>query len=489
MLEGRTKVGFQSMLGRVAVTWLPRLAILGALPLGVIVFLASQRFAGSEILIFLIALGFLPVLALCAVKFDFMMLIAFCLFSLVRLEPAPSDVLFIVLLGVGLVSGRLSLYTTKDALSIHLVLWAFLSANLLSMIGVIPVFRSIRFFMITAYMIAFFYFMKMYVTSSKAMRNLVFGYLVSAIVAISLVGLGYLGVGPSAELFIFWGFRAAGFFKDPNVFGPFLVPMVIWLLDEILNPYFFPRLSCLKFLGVAALSVGVFASFSRGAWANLGVSFLIYSLLTVLAARGKNRSRSVLILSSLFLGSLLLMGTFVLWKDLERSFVSRSALLQSYDTRRIGRQLSGIEVGLSRLSGVGPGRWAHAHSLYVRTLAEQGVLGLFPLLLLLLVLLKNIFRTALQETDKRYGLSAKVPAASLVGLLVSSFAVDTIHWRHFWLILAMAWVVSTAEATAPPLASYEAQSELQRVRPINNLYSRPESEQLSVKSQDRMFKR
>lgn len=444
MLENRAKAGSQPMLRQIVVTWLPRLAILVALPLGVVVSLASQRFAGSEILLLLAALGLLSVLVLSAVKFDFMVLAAFCLLSLVRLEPAPSDVLFMVLLAMGLASGRLSLYTTRDAPSIHFALWAFLSANLFSAIGVIPVFHSIRFLMITTYMIALFYFVKMYVTSFQAMRNFVFGYLVSAIIAISLAGLGYLGAGPSAELFIFWGFRAVGFFKDPNVFGPFLIPMIILLVDEILKPYFLPRLSWLKFLGVTALSAGVLASFSRGAWANLAVSFLTYSLLTVLALRGKNRTRSVLVLLSLLLGSLLLMGAFILWKDLQGSLVSRSTF-QVYDARRISRQLSGIEVALSHLSGVGPGIWAHAHSLYVRTLAEHGILGLSALLLFLFVLLKNTFRAALQEIDKRYGLSPKVLAASLAGLLVNSVVVDTIHWRHFWLILGISWVVSTAQ--------------------------------------------
>jgi hypothetical protein len=479
LLENRAKAGSQPMLRQIVVTWLPRLAILVALPLGIVVSLASQRFAGSEILLLLAALGLLSVLALSAVKFDFMVFVAFCLFSLVRVEPAPSDVLFMLLLAVGLASGRLSLYTTRDAPNIHFALWVFLSANLFSAIGVIPVFHSIRFLMITVYMIALFYFVKMYITSFQAMRNLVLGYLVSTIIAISLVGLGYLGVGPSAELFIFWGFRAVGFFKDPNVFGPFLVPMVILLVDEILKPRFFPRLSWLKFLGVTALSAGVLASFSRGAWANLAVSFLTYSLLTILALRGKNRTRSVRVLLLLFLGSLLLMGAFIFWKDLQGSLVSRSTF-QVYDARRISRQLSGIEVALSHLSGVGPGIWVHAHSLYVRTLAEHGILGLSALLLFLFVLLKNTFRAALQEIDKRHGLSAKVLTASLTGLIVNSVVVDTIHWRHFWLILGISWVVSTAEAATPPVTSHEGPSELQQAEPVSNLHSRPGSEQSLV---------
>jgi O-antigen ligase len=99
---------------------------------------------------------------------------------------------------------------------------------------------------------------------------------------------------------------------------------------------------------------------------------------------------------------------------------------------------------------VGPGVWDNAHSLYARTLAEHGILGFASILLLILTLVIGTFCQALQETKKPYGLSAKVVLACLVGLVLNSAVIDTIHWRHFWLVLALAWVVSARKDPSLP---------------------------------------
>ncbi len=31
-------------------------------------------------------------------------------------------------------------------------------------------------------------------------------------------------------------------------------------------------------------------------------------------------------------------------------------------------------------------------------------------------------------------------SSSLFGVLLNSFVIDTLHWRHFWLLLALPWV-------------------------------------------------
>jgi hypothetical protein len=119
-----------------------------------------------------------------------------------------------------------------------------------------------------------------------------------------------------------------------------------------------------------------------------------------------------------------------------------------YDTYRFARQMAGVEAGLTHLFGVGPGMWGNAHSLYARTLAEHGLLGFASMILLLLTLLIGTSFRALQDIRKSYGLSAKVVSACLAGLVLNSAVIDTIHWRHFWLILALAWVISTRKGPA-----------------------------------------
>lgn len=421
------------------------LALLLSGPMGVAACLFSKGFAGGEGLAALALLGLWLVSLLSAARFDLMVLVAFGLFAFVRLEPAPSDALFAILLAVGLLARKLSPRALEGSSLIHLSLWTFLAANLFSLIGARPLKPSLRFLAITVYLVAFFYLVRMYVTSASRMRNVVLGYLISAAVTILLVGLGYLGVGRADELFLGWGVRAEGFFKDPNVLGPFLVPLVVLLLDEILRPRLFPGRDLLKLMGVVAFGAGVFLTFSRGAWLNLALALVAYFLLLGRA----DRARLTPVVLALLLAAIVLTG-FVLQHEGLRGFFQERFAGQGYDAGRFARQLEGLMAVAAHPAGVGPGNWSDAHSLYVRTLAENGLLGFLSLLLFILTLVANLARRAAGEVEKPYGLSSKVLLASLLGTLANSFVIDTIHWRHLWLLLALSWAVCTEERGARP---------------------------------------
>jgi len=325
------------------------------------------------------------------------------------------------------------------------MLWFFLVASFASLAVTSAFSDSMRFLMITVYLIAFAYFVKMYVTSYQAMRIVMIGYLVSVAINVVLIALGYLGISPFSELFLRFGMRAVGAFKDPNVFGPFCVPVLLLLIDEILYPQFLPKFFVAKVLGVVVLTVAIFLSFSRAAWVNLAIAIVIYLLLNV------NRLFQIRSSNVLKGGVAILLVAIGGWQVFERLF-GKLGLMEfflwrisphDYDVFRFDRQREGIEAGLTHLFGVGPGAWEYAHSLYVRTFAEHGILGLASILALMGILIVTTFRRALGEVSKPYGLSAKVVVACLVALALNSLVIDTIHWRHLWLILALAWAVST----------------------------------------------
>jgi hypothetical protein len=427
------------------------IAVLSGLAGGLVAWL-TRYFAGHEMLILFALLSFWLALLLSAVKFDFMVLIAFGLFGVVWIEPAPVDALFMILLLVGLLTGKLSSKALKGSSLIHLALWVFLVANFASLIVAKAFFDSLRYLMITVYLVAFAYFVRTYVASFQAMRNVMIGYLASALLNAFLIALGYLGVSPFTELFLEFGTRAVGTFKDANVLGPFLIPMIVLLLDEIFFPRLFPRFYLAKALGVIGLSAAVFLSFSRAAWANLAITLLAYFILNIGAVFGTGvtgplkRGGSFLLLA---VGGSWAFGSLLNWMGLRQFFEWRIAS-HGYDVERFVRQKEGIDAGLTHLFGVGPGMWSSAHSLYVRTFAEHGIFGLVALLVCILILSIGVFSRALRETDKPYGLSAKVVLACLGGHLANSVVIDTIHWRHFWFILALAWVVITVETSASP---------------------------------------
>ena len=141
--------------------------------------LGQRALAGREMLVLFVIVGLWLLLLLCALRFDFTVLICFCLFGIVRVEPAPVDGLAMILLLVGLLTGKLSLKALRGSSFVHLLLWIFLLANFVSLAATTIFSDSLRFLMITVYLIAFTYFVKMYVTSFQAMRRLMIGYLAS----------------------------------------------------------------------------------------------------------------------------------------------------------------------------------------------------------------------------------------------------------------------------------------------------------------------
>jgi len=125
------------------------------------------------------------------------------------------------------------------------------------------------------------------------------------------------------------------------------------------------------------------------------------------------------------------------------NFLDQRAHYQAYDTSRFGTQRVGVDLALSHPLGIGPGQFeallpVSAHSLYVRALAEQGFLGIVTMVALVLGTLAFAFRDATRGRDL-YGLSCVGLFAAWCGLLVNSLVIDTLHWRHLWLLAALIW--------------------------------------------------
>jgi hypothetical protein len=129
------------------------------------------------------------------------------------------------------------------------------------------------------------------------------------------------------------------------------------------------------------------------------------------------------------------LGGFLRW---------RATSFQTYDSVRFARQAAGVEAGLTHVFGIGPGQLFHAHSLYARTLGEYGIPGFISLLACFFIVFASVSLRAMQETSKPYGLSPRVMCACFAGLLMNSLVIDTIHWRHFWVVFALSWTVASA---------------------------------------------
>jgi hypothetical protein len=388
----------------------------------------------------------LIVTLLCWYCFDWMMFVALACSSVVFMEPAPVDLLLILLLIVGLLNGRLSPQRLHNAPLIHLSVWLLALTNLFAMIpGGYPAPASLLFAAVSFYLLASMYLVKMYVTSPRQGHVILAGYWVAAGIAVGSVLPFYIGLQQhltapglnSGQLGVI-GLRARGLFKDPNVFGPFLVPLFLLVLDEWVEPTLTRIPALLKGLTCSLVVVGIFLSFSRAAWVNLGVGVVLYTSINLL--RGRRIKRLLVILGSGAAVAGLLVGLlFASRPDLVNLFNWRLDLQQRYDSFRFARHQEGIMSAFTDPIGVGPGNFGGAHQLFVKTLAEQGWLGFAALLTLLFTLTARGLRTVF---SKVHGLSSAAVLAGLAGTLTNSFVIDTIHWRHFYLLLGLAWAMS-----------------------------------------------
>ncbi len=355
----------------------------------------------------------------------------------VLVEPAPYDALFLVVLAIGLLFSHLRL--PEKVLFPILFLEVFLGANLISLLfseSSAP--ESIRFFGITLYLMVTWAFfcglLNRY--GNKAADLVVSSYLVSGAAA-ALTGIGaYFRLIPFADLFIKCS-RVAGLFKDPNVYGPFLVPPALLALEKLESRHSAAQKTA--WLGMFVLiTSGVLLSFSRAAWANLLTALLVYFALP--HRRPRSRKATAALMLAVGLPAIVLMISTPQVKSLLQFRVG----LQDYDHTRFAIHAEAILEASRQPLGLGPGQSEivfqyAAHSLFIRVMAENGLLGIASWLLFLGVTVVRALKNAFDrcEDPRPY---VKAVAASLLGLLLNSIVVDTLHWRHFWIILAFPWI-------------------------------------------------
>jgi O-antigen ligase len=391
-------------------------------------------------------LGLLGTLALALTRYDAAVALGILLLAAVRIEPAPADLIFGVLIAVAIATWRFDLQ--RVPLSITLLVAAFLALNLIASIEVIDAARAVNFFGITLYLGVFGLWLASYVRSASRARLVLIAYLAAAVISAGLACLALLAPFPGGDAFV-RGPRAQGLFKDPNVFGPFLVPAALVLMEEIVAPRLLRLRTPAKLVLLSVLTLGVLFSFSRAAWLNLAVGTLV--VFTVLALRRGGFGRAATLGAVLLVAGAALAGTVAASSSL--TFLEQRASIQAYDTQRFGAQLSGVDLAAEYPLGIGPGQFERvaplsAHSTYVRALAEEGVLGLLVVLALMVLTLGFAGRNAVRGMDT-YGIGSAALFGAWCGLLANSVFVDTLHWRHLWLVAALIWAGTALRARYP----------------------------------------
>jgi len=292
------------------------------------------------------------------------------------------------------------------------------------------------------------------------------GLIVGAVVA-SLAGIaGYLNLVPGGyDLLTLYG-RARGTFKDPNVFGAFLILPALLVLQSVVSDRLGKSLR--SSIALAIMALAILIAFSRAAWGGLAITAAFMLALMVLTSTSyKQRSRIIVMALIAVILAAMLVAVLLSFDSISQMFKERASLEQGYDSGRFGRfgrHILGAAMALDLPFGIGPLQFNRyfpedTHNSYLNAFMSGGWLSgvCYPAL---------IFTTVM--TGFRY-IFVRVPwqktylavFAAFLGTVGESFIIDTDHWRHFWLMLGCMWGMfaaaqrykASASATSVPAST------------------------------------
>lgn len=275
-------------------------------------------------------------------------------------------------------------------------------------------------------------------------------YVTAAALACLLGIAGYFAILPGLE-FVLENSRVRATFKDPNVFGPFLILPLLFVMQSLFLRRV--RLHDLMLFGLFAFAL--LLSFSRGAWAHFAVSAAVLVVATLCTAQDTRARLRLIFVSMISVAALAGLLTLALsFSAVSDLFTERAKLTQSYDVGGGGRfdlQEKAAGAILENPDGMGPYGFALAHggqqhNVYLQAFLVYGWAGGFAYVLLVVLTLLIGFRLTFIPTPWRPYLVAAL--ATFCGLVGEGFVVDTDHWRHFYLVLGMIWGLSVATINA-----------------------------------------
>ena len=368
--------------------------------------------------------------------------------ALVMFEPSPYELVFVAVFACAMLAGmpisrRTNTYLMATLLFIPPAFVAILQMQY-STLSKGLIFTTVTvFLLITGYFVANFVAEKPF----ERMRLINKAYIFAAVFAALIGTLAYLGLIPGKDLFLRYG-RAKAFFKDPNVFGPFLVLPAAYLWQRILLGDY--RKMAMNALWLGIICVGVFVSFSRGAWGHLLLTFIIVYLLNfLLEATPRERIKMIgLAAVGIFALVLGILGLLMI-PQVADLFLQRASLVQSYDggeTGRFGRQAWGYALALNNPLGIGPWQFdqmlvlEQPHNTYLKVFLDYGWLGGGAFVWLVLMTLRRAVVSMAIPSPNRL---LMIPAfATFLPLILEAAIIDIDHWRHLFLVMGIIWGVS-----------------------------------------------
>lgn len=366
--------------------------------------------------------------------------------SIVMFEPAPYD-LFLTLHAI--VAFALGLALPRRLAPLVILILLYDTGGILSLTQVIyweP--NPVVFTVISALMaIDAVFFAATTAEKPHRIELILKATMVAAVIA-ALMGLA--GWALKIEALTLYG-RAKGAFKDPNVYGPFLILPLIWLARDLLTRPMvrvWPKLA-----PTGLLLIAVLLSFSRAAWGMAAAALVLIGLVTFIVERdGRRRMRLIGIGFAAVVALVLLIAVALSFEEVRTMFFERAKLEQSYDSARLGRfarHWIGFAWATELPLGIGPYQFDHyfpedPHNVYLKSLMVYGWLGFLAYVTLALWTLGSLF--PLMFKPRPWQGAAQCVWVVLFVHQIASWIIDSDHWRHFFLMWGLAWGMIALEA-------------------------------------------
>lgn len=392
----------------------------------------------------------------------------------VMIEPAPYELVCIIAM-VAFAATGLSLRAGHLPLLFLLLLYNI--GCVLSLLPVIALEDTAKWTAVTCFLAvtSLFFAIAMADDTERRLNALFAGYILSAVVTSIIAVLAYFKLIPGWELFIM-ALRAKSTFKDPNVFGPFLILPALIVLQRVL----FGRLRDILIGGftLMIIAAGLLLSFSRGAWGHFGVSALIMLFFTYLTTRSTRERLHILVAA--MIGAAVIAAFVVALLSLDQVanlFKERASLVQDYDAGhlgRFGRHILGAMMALDHPNGIGPLQFhkylpEDPHNSFLDAFIAGGWLGGVSYLAMVMVMvvmgLRHVFVPAPWQA------TYIAIYATFLGEVGESYIIDVQHWRHYFLIVGLVWglmvirtpVVRRATSAAPVALGHPYPTHRERV--------------------------
>ncbi len=365
--------------------------------------------------------------------------------SIVMFEPAPYD-LVLVVLGVAAFACGLAIPRAIGPLVVLIMLWQI--GGILNLtVPMVEAERS-RTFVAVSIFLAFtcLYFAAAIADAPHRLKLIVQACTGAALIA-ALLGLA--GYFFDIEALTRYG-RAKGAFKDPNVFGPFMVlPLAVLVREFMVRPV---AAVWWKAVPIVILLAGILFSFSRSAWFLALFVPLVLGFVVFLNARGSGRLRLIGIAAAGVVLLVLILAVALSIPEVRELLEQRARLTQDYDTGRLGRLARhwiGFEWVTRMPLGLGPLDFAtyfveDPHNVYLKAFLGYGWLGGLAYLALSAWTLAKLF--PLMFLHRPWQPYAQCVFAALAGHVVIGWVIDSDHWRHFFLLWGLAWGMVALEA-------------------------------------------